>query len=342
MRLDDLVEVFDVSAFPEAHSREHPEKPSVATARTAITAAVRDDEFLVDCMAYELQTIEQWTPRRGLVPFFTVPGKNIRFAFGHWPPGANAGAHEHTAWTITAVCRNHLMVQTYDRDESYRRQALVPKHRFDAPAGQVGYIYDPCIHDPRNVTGTWSLSFHATSPLDGQPVEEQGCLPALDAYAGRISETWGDPYDTVITARRRQLVILQVARVVAPVDSSAASGLLDTCMRLGTSSTRRFVRTLDRREPTTTHRERRSTLTRTHPELALSCRSQRDTVTLGVETPRGWIAEMSLAAVARAAITYCAGTTSFDVRELPGRLTDAERLQIGEALEDTGLYRSED
>lgn len=343
LRLDDLVEVFHESAFPDARSRDHPERSSVVAARTAVTAAVRDDEFLVDCMAHELQTIRDWIPRRGLVPFFTIAGRGIWFAFGYWPPGGNAGVHEHTAWTITAVCRNHLEVQTYDRDESYRRQALVPKHRFDARAGQVGYIYDPCIHDPRNVTSRWSLSFHATSPLDGaQRASQDGCLPALDAYANRVSDTWGDPYDTVITARRRQLVIRQIALFLSRVDGRAASGLLENCMRLGTSSTRRFVRGLGRSSGTAGDQKRRLRLTRTHPELVLSCRNLGDRVALGVETSRGWLQEMSLAGVAREALGFSARTPSFDVDELPGRLTAEERREIGEALEDTGLYRGGD
>jgi hypothetical protein len=340
LRLDDLVEVFDESAFPDARSRDHPDRSSVVAARTAVTAAVRDDEFLVECMAHELQTIRDWIPRRGLVPFFSIAGRGIRFAFGYWPPGANAGAHEHTAWTITAVCRNHLEVQTYDRNESYRHQVLVPKHRFDAPAGEVGYIYDPCIHDPRNVTHSWSLSFHATSPLDGaQLANQDGCLPALDAYASRLSDTWGEPYDTVITARRRQLVIRQIAQFLSRVDGCTAGGLLESCLRLGTSSTRRFVRGLGRCDATAGGRAQRSRLTRTHPDLVLSCRNLGDRVSLGGETSRGWVEEMSVSVLAREALEFCARTTSFAVDELPGRLSDDERRELGEALEDSGLYR---
>jgi hypothetical protein len=343
MRLDDLCAVFERNDFPVAGADAHPDRQSVLAARAAVTDAVRDDEFLVDCMERELRTIEEWIPRRGLVPFFTVPGRGIRFAFGYWPPGGNAGAHEHTAWTITAVCRNRLEVQTYDRGESYRRRSLVPKNLFDAPAGRVGYIYEPCIHDPRNVTRRWSLSFHAASPLDGRQIADQeGCVPALDAYAIRLSDSWGTPYDTVLTARRRQVVIRRIARFLSQVDVGAAGGLLDSCARLGTSATRRFVDGLGRRDPVASRPERRSRLTRTHADLVLSSRNEGGAVVLGVETSRGWVAELSLATVARPAMEFCARTPSFDMAELPGSLTAEERLEIGEALEETGLYTRED
>jgi hypothetical protein len=343
MRLDDLCAVFERSDFPDAGADDHPDRGSVIAARAAMTDAVCDDEFLVDCMERELRTIEEWIPRRGLVPFFTVPGRGIRFAFGYWPPGGHAGAHEHTAWTITAVCRNHLEVRTYDREASYRRQSLVPKNLFDAPAGRVGYIYEPCIHDPRNMTRRWSLSFHATSPLDGRPVAgQEGCVPALDAYAIRRSDSWGTPYDTVVTARRRQVVIRQIARFLAQVEVGAAGGLLDSCAWLGTPATRRFVDGLQPRDLVASRPERRPRLTRTHADLVLSSRDEDDAVVLGAETSRGWVAELSMAAVARSAMEFCARTPSFDMAELPGSLTAEERQEIGEALEETGLFTRED
>jgi len=137
MKLDDLCARFEPGEFPTAHAREHPDRQSVLAAREAVTVAVRDDEFLVDCLSHELDTLEQRVPRSGLVPFYTLAPLGIRFAFGYWPPGRSTGAHEHTAWTITAVCRNRLEVQTFDREESMRRQTLVPKNCFDAAAGRV-------------------------------------------------------------------------------------------------------------------------------------------------------------------------------------------------------------
>jgi hypothetical protein len=41
---------------------------------------------------------------------------------------------------------------------------------------------------------------------------------------------------------------------------------------------------------------------------------------------------------ARDAIAFCARMPRFDVRDLPGRLTDDQRWEIAEALEETGLF----
>jgi hypothetical protein len=339
VKLDDLCELFDRHAFPEAHVREHPDRDAVLAARSAITAAVRDDEFLVDCMAYELTRLEQRGLRAGLVPFFTLPGFGIRFAFGYWPPGRNAGAHEHTAWTITGVCHNELTVQTYDRDESYRHQTLVPKNRFDAPAGQVGFIYEPCIHDPRNPTDRWSLSLHVSSPRDGEQLADQEqCLPILDEYFTRQRTGYGAPYDEVIATRRRQLKIRAIAQFLAQVDAVPETDLLERCVQQGSSATRRFIHGLGRTDVMNGGRPTARTLARSHESLALNYRETDDFVALGVETQRGWVEELAVSRVAREAIAFCVGTPRFDVLELPGCLTDDERWAIADALEESGLF----
>jgi hypothetical protein len=342
VKLDDLYEVFDRHEFPDADVREHPERDSVLVARSAITAAVRDDEFLVECMTHELSLLERRVPRRGLVPFFILPPFGIRFAIGYWPPGRNAGAHEHTAWTITAVCHNELIVQTYDRNESYRRQTLVPKNRFDASAGQVGFIYEPCIHDPCNTTDRWSLSLHVSSPQDGEKLADQEqCLPILDEITARRFTGYGGPYDQVIASRYRQLKIGAIAQFFAQVDVVPVADLLERCAREGTSATRRFIDGLGRTDLTIAVPRSARILARSHENLALSYRYTAEFVALGVETPRGWVEELAMAHIAREAIAFCVGTPRFDVLEIPGRLTDDERWAIAEALEDTGLFRFE-
>jgi hypothetical protein len=338
VKLDVLCEVFDRHEFPEAHEREHPAKESVLAARTAVTTAVRDDEFVVDCIAHELGLIESRAPRRGLVPFFTAPATGIRCAMGYWPPGSSAGAHEHLAWTITAVCHNELIVQTYDRDESYRQQALVPKHRFDASAGQVGFIYQPCIHDPRNPTDRWSLSLHVTSPLEGQRSPNQPCLPILDEISTRRSVDFGEPYNTVVANRHRQLMIRAIAEFLVQINSIQATDALKRCAREATSSTRRFIEQLGRVDATDDAPRSVGPLVRSHRELALDCRTTADSVVLGVETACGWMGELEIAHIARDAIVFCASTSQFNVAEIPGRLTDDERWAIAETLEDAGLF----
>jgi predicted metal-dependent enzyme (double-stranded beta helix superfamily) len=169
VKLHDLCAAFEALSFPTDGDRAHPDRALVVAARASVEDAVVDDEFLADCFSTELRLIENNCLRRELTPFFTIPALGVRMAFGYWPPGGTPGPHEHTAWTIIAVCRNELEVLTYHRDESYRRGELVPKNRFSASAGRVGYIFDPCIHEPRNTSRDWSLSLHVSSPRDGEP-----------------------------------------------------------------------------------------------------------------------------------------------------------------------------
>jgi hypothetical protein len=340
VKLDGLCDRLEGYAFPAEQVRERPDKDIVLAARAAMTEAVRDDEFLVDCLGYELTLLERPSRRRqNLVPFFTLPGSGVRFAFGYWPPGSNAGAHEHTDWTITSVCRNQLMVQTFDRDESYRHQTLVPKNLFDAHAGEVGFIYEPCIHDPRNPTDKWSLSMHVSSPHDGQTLADQEqCLPILEEFASRRVSGFGAPYDKVIATRYGQLKLRAIARFLGQIDAVPVAHLLERCVEQGSSVTRRFIDGLGRSDLENAGSPTVRTLVRSHEELALNYRETGDAVALGVETERGWVEELTVSRVAREAIAFCVGAPQFDVQELPGRLTDDERCAIAEALEETGLF----
>src|SRR5215831_1300866 len=178
MRIEALCDVFEREGFPLRDLDLAPEKSSVQAARSEVGKAVIDDEFLASCIALELARLREGRMGPGLVPFFSMPSTGIGFGLGCWPPGGSPGPHEHTAWAITAVCRNQLDVVTFDRLQSYETGTLVPKHRFHAEAGQVGYIYEPCLHDPKNNSQDWSLTLHVISPWDGRPVGDfEDCLP---------------------------------------------------------------------------------------------------------------------------------------------------------------------
>lgn len=345
MKLDAYCERFDRTHFPDAREHELPERASVQEARAALADAVVDDEFLADCMARELVRLAEDRMNPGLAPFHTVDGLGIRMAFGYWPPGATAGPHEHTSWTITAVCRNELHVATFDRDASYRGRTLVPKHRFEATAGRTGFIYEPCIHEPWNPTADWSLSFHVLSPHDGEKLGDYSeCIPAL--VGEPLLPDLDHPYARVLAVRGRHRYVGLLARILAPMEIPCAGELLGECARLGSSATRRMIgrRAADDR-PTgggmmTAGREAVPwILERTHPDLVLDCRSAVDLVALHAESPAGMVEELTIGNAARETIAAVAREPMFDVRSLPGNFSEEERAAIAQTLEDTGLFR---
>lgn len=339
MKIPDLYSVFHRSQFPAIGAKDHPELAAVQGARLAIAAAIIDDDFLLDCISMELRLLKTDIPRRGLVPFFTIPDLGIQFAFGYWPPGGTPGPHEHTAWTITGVCRNALEVLTFDRNESYRRKELVQKNLFMAPAGRTGYIYDPCIHQPKNTTGEWSLSMHVTSPRDGEICGEEA-LPALGPAVSlpKLPSLEEDhPYSRVLIARRRQEYARELARVIMPMNLPDVQRVLLQCSELASSATRRMIDRQGQKTPGAPVLPWR--LERIRKDLVLSCHEAGDIVSLDVETGRGAVEELAVSRLARRTIEFIAREPLFDVCELPGDLSDEERTTIGDMLEDSGLFR---
>ena len=289
-------------------------------------------------MSRELDLIDTKVSRRDFVPFFTFPDSGATLGFRYWPPGSSAGAHEHTAWTITAVCRNKLAVKTYDRERSYREQRLVPKNLFDAPAGRTGFIYEPCIHDPSNPTGRWSLSLHVTSPRDGErDPDDDMCLPALERTRPARRLVYGDARDWVNAAKVRHNISCQLAAFLAAMPGSTADRLLARCVNVGPAATRRFA---GGRLPSAAV-ARVQTFTHTHQDLKLSCRDHDDYVALGIEVREGWVEQLRMARVARQALAFCASAASFAVDEIPGPITAGERWEIVDSLEAAGLVWQE-
>jgi hypothetical protein len=338
MKIEDLDKVFDIERFPALGEKSHPKRDSVLAARSAIAAAVVDDEFLADCISSELRLIEDNQIRHGLVPFFTIPGVGVWLAFGYWPPGGTPGPHEHTAWTITAVCRNELEVLTYDREASYRRRKLVPKNCFQAAAGRVGYIYEPCIHEPRNRSSEWSLSLHVSSPLDGEAtVDHTGRLPDLVRFErSRVEDA--HPYMSVVVARQRQQIVHQLSRIVASMNVPEAPCLLAECFKLASSPTRRLIQGMLHRPERDYAAQGSWVLARTHKDLVLSRRSAGDLVTLNAGTSNSTVEELVIAKKARDTIAFIINEPIFEVCALPGGLTDDEKIAIAEALEESGLF----
>lgn len=338
MKLEQLCEAFEELQFPVLGSPVHPEQDTVRSARSVVATAVIDDYFLADCFAYELRLIAENRLRSGLTPFFTMPDLGIRFAFGYWPPGGTPGPHEHTAWTITAVCRNQLEVLTFNRDESYKQRELVPKNRFYASAGQVGFIYEPCIHEPINTSHDWSLSLHISSPRDGERLfDYEEPLPSLVTPEPALPDS-NHPYISVMIARQRQRFIHQLSRILVSMHVPQAPDLLFQCYRLAASTTRTWI---ERTAPKLVEKQLSNTpwiLSKTHRELVLRSRPEGDLVTLEVETPHGTIDEMMISDKASAAISFAVNEPLFNIQALPGDLSEEEKLAVAQALEETGLF----
>lgn len=338
MKLEHLCEVFEELQFPTLGSSVNPGRDAVRIAQSVVGTAVVDDQFLVDCFSYELRLIEENRPRLSLTPFFTMPLLGIRFSFGYWAPGGKTGPHEHTAWTITAICRNELEVITFDREKSYRQRELILKNRFHASVGQVGFIYEPCIHELRNPTRDWSLSLHISSPRDGERLSDyEESLPGLVTTRTPLAEA-DHPYTNVMIARQRRRLVQQLSHILVSMNAPQAFDLLPQCYQLAGTATQFW---LDQTAPGSVARKLSNTpwiLAKTHRDLVLRPRLQGDMVALEVETPNGSIDEMIISDKAKAAISFVTTEPIFDVHALPGDLSEPEKLAVAQVLEETGLF----
>jgi hypothetical protein len=338
MNVEDLCEIIQGLSLPSIGEKTHPDLATVQAIRAAVTEAVVDDAFLADCFAHELRVFEQSRIRVGLVPFYTMAGTGVRFALGYWAPGATPGPHEHTAWTVTAVCRNELEVVTFDRCASYQQRQLVPKNRFEAPAGKVGYIFDPCIHAPANTSSAWSLSLHITSPRDGEQLcDYDETVPGLVSPIGIQSVSENHPYAKVIIQRQRLRYLHLVTTILAKMNLPHASNLLQECYRMGSTPIRRLLAKLCPAEAFET--ETNWLLERTRPDLEVNWCTIGDRAALYAETNHGTREEISVASEAQQALAFAADCRSFYVQDLPGALSVDERCDLGDALEETGLFR---
>ena len=339
MRLADLCGALEALGFPRRDERAHPGIDTVRSARAEVTRAVADDELLADCLRAELALIECDEQPRGLVPFHTIEGPGIGLAFGYWSPGGGVAPHEHTAWTVTAVCRNELEVVTFDRHETYRNRALVPKKSFRAPAGMVGFIFDPAIHAPRNASAEWSLSLHLMSPRDGEPLFDYPTLPALCPALDPSSAERGGAHARVALTCQRERLVRGVVRVLATMPTEDVGPLFADCFRIASfTATRRWIQRIAPSRSQAAALASPWVLARTDPGLALVHRVRDGVSSLMVETSSGPRAELVVTGV-REAIELAAQERAFDVRALPGNLDDDTQHALGDALEATGLFR---
>lgn len=339
MYFESLLKEFSADRFPYAGESFHPEKTAVISAREMVAVAIKNDDFICDCISLEIDRLSLNKFSSGLIPFYTIPDLGISFALGYWSPGGAVGPHEHTAWTITAVCSNKLEVIIYDRDESYRTNSLVPKRRFEGLSGMTGSIYEPCIHDPRNTTNDWSLTFHATSPLDGlRPADRPEPLNCLTSEYTISPELAVHPYLKVIAARQKIQFVNQLVKKLLTINTPKARSVLIKCLDVCSISTRNELKAylgksiIENISP-------KLLLQVTDPKLELQCHCENNMVTLSVMTPKSLLQVLALNTIAKEVMIYAVQERAFDPEQLPGDLTKQERYALAEALEETGLFK---
>jgi hypothetical protein len=203
-------------------------RSDVLELRRLLEGALTYDEFVTDCIANDLRAWAAWEAQgwRGIKPpVADIPPRGISIRLFFWPPGAVADPHEHTSWTASSVFHNELEVQTYDWDETIRQRTVVPKNLHCARRGQVGYVFEPCIHSPRNTTARMTTSLHVLHADDHPRLERAfGPIHGLTTYedSERTNET-DAPSSAVLVARANALRETRAAVFSAHVDALFAT-----------------------------------------------------------------------------------------------------------------------
>jgi hypothetical protein len=351
MRLDDLLLAMRGLDIPRFGEPKRPSRESVRSVQQWMAAALGDDEFSVDCIDRELSSMAERPARGELEPFFVDPESGARFAFAYWAPGRAAGAHEHNDWTVTAVVHNRLDVETYDFAVARKDRTLEVKNLHRAERGRAGYIYEPCIHNPRNPTPSWSMSIHIISPNDRPCLERDvGPISGLRTV-GRPSETDPeDPFLDLFRAKTHERAYRVQAEVLCGHHSERATKLLLRIYRRGDCETRRIVAlAMSARNPSAAAQwleQARALdvgldaeLVRAWPAIQLSVAyndSQIELVSVRDERLRVLLRADSRAAEA---LMFAARRREFCVHELPGDLGSTDQVALARSLVELGLFQ---
>jgi hypothetical protein len=350
MHFGDLVAKMHRLDIPPAGEADKPARESVQRVREWLAEGLAHAEFPLDCIELELAAMKERPARGDLEPFFVDPKRGTRFALAYWAPGREAGAHEHNDWTVTAVFHNALDVETYDWDAARSERKLKVKNVHHAEKGRVGYIYDPCIHNPRNPTKRWSMSIHVVSPNDGPKLEKEvGPIDGLYTIAPAEHVDPGDPLLRLLREKSHQLAYRVQAEVLVQSRSTRAEDLLRRIYERADSETKRVVAlelaARDTSGATDWLREARShevgpdtDVVRAWPAIALSV-ARSDTCAELVSL-RGNETRLLLRlnAWAADALVFVARAGEFRTSELP-RLAPRDQVALTRALVDLGLFQ---
>lgn len=340
LKLTDICDQFD-RLFPQIDVHTHPSLEAVKSARSLLETAIASDAFILDCIEHELALIETSKLGSGLIPFFVQPTTGVQFSFGYWSPGASPGPHVHTAWTLTAVCRNTLNVLTYDTQTAIESGDLVIKKNIDATQGQVGFIHRVCVHEPINTSDRWTWTMHVTSPLDGQPSDE---FPSDRFQFEQEQPVISDhPFSEVVRSRQRRVRLRYLRSILMTMSCERSAACLATCDRLGVKSQNHNLLITEspiKAQPHSSAQNRTYKLQRTHADLILKCKRTDTAATLLVDTPNGPEELVEMDPIAEPALQFVSQNLSFSADSLPGELSQLEQYQISETLENLGIYRS--
>lgn len=341
MRLNDVVDLIDRLGFPCAGEDLHPGQETVRAARALVQDAVTDPVFLNDCLSADLALTQSHHLRSGITPHTVAPRTGIGMALGYWAPGATPGPHEHTAWTVSAVCHNQIEVQTYDRLQSQRRSELVEKDRFTATQGQVGFVSGPCIHAPINKTRSWSLTFHLVSPLDGEPVPDQKAIRGLSSNLAALNSGDLDPaLRAILKEKQRMRYSAIMCQLLGEMKFDGFSVL--NARAFGSSSKmmqRRLAETFPDCFGCLVEPNPDCELSVVHSNVVFKIRDDGAGKTLCVETARGDFDIISIQTSAVEVLKFVATHRDFRADELPDSLTWEENDFFMLALEASGAFK---
>lgn len=186
MILDEFLHTISGIDLGTPGTRRMPPRDNVREVQRLLANALKTADFVADCILADVAAWQAWQSSgwRGIKPPITeISCSSIYVRMFFWPAGAAADPHEHTSWTVSSVFYNELDVQTYDWEQTIAQRSVVPKNQFRAARGQVGYIYEPCIHSPRNASGSMTTSLHLIHTDDHPWLERNiGPIAGLTTY----------------------------------------------------------------------------------------------------------------------------------------------------------------
>lgn len=339
--LSDLVDATGALDLPLPGEPRRASEGAVFAVRQAVAGALAEPSFLVECVRAELARPQNAAAVAGLVPFATSGDERLKLAFGFWAPHTGTGPHEHVEWTVTAVVHNRLDVTTYHYRAMADEGRLVRKNHFSAERGRAGQIHEPCIHAPENPTDVWSLTLHVLGPNeDGTLGERRPSLTTFETPAPSPHE--GERRWHEARALDQQHAVL--IDTLATLDHPEATALLEELASYAAAPTRRAARRALAAPGETNAGPPELALDTVMVErLSLPLRVREDGAAVTLRLGEAGDAPVLLRTPrkASAALQYVAETPALRARDLPGPLSDADRLTLGRALLAVGLYHPE-